>query len=100
MGGRLQHARRRYRTVWISDVHLGFRGCGAGLLLDLLRSSECDRLYLVGDTIDMWAVKKRSIYEFKRPFSDGTTRVLLEPLDFIARRANPHPRACQTTRAP
>jgi len=47
------------RTVWISDVHLGFRGCSAELLLDFLRRIECERLYLVGDIIDIWSMKRR-----------------------------------------
>lgn len=51
----------RFRTVWISDVHLGFRGCSADLLLDFLRSIECDTLYLVGDIVDIWSMK-RSLY--------------------------------------
>ena len=49
---------RRYRTVFISDVHLGSRGCQAELLLDFIRSVECDRLYLVGDIIDGWQIKR------------------------------------------
>lgn len=51
--------RRHYRTVWISDVHLGFRGCSADYLLEFLHSFECDTLYLVGDIIDLWQIKKR-----------------------------------------
>ena len=38
--------------VWISDVHLGFRGCSAEYLPDFLRSTECEYLHPVGDTID------------------------------------------------
>lgn len=49
---------RRYRTVFISDVHLGFRGCSAEFLLHFLRSIECEYLYLVGDIIDVWQMKK------------------------------------------
>lgn len=48
----------RVRTAWISDVHLGFRGCSADLLLDFLRNVECDQLYLVGDIFDVWNMKK------------------------------------------
>ena len=48
----------RFRTVFISDVHLGFRGCSAEYLLDFLKSIETDTLYLVGDIIDMWSLKK------------------------------------------
>ena len=50
--------KRRYRTVWISDIHLGTRGCNAVMLLDFLRSVECDVLYLVGDILDGWRLRK------------------------------------------
>jgi UDP-2,3-diacylglucosamine pyrophosphatase LpxH len=49
----------RVRTVWISDVHLGFRGCSADRLLHFLQSFECDFLYLVGDIIDVLEMKRR-----------------------------------------
>jgi UDP-2,3-diacylglucosamine pyrophosphatase LpxH len=48
---------RRYRSVFISDIHLGTRGCQAELLLDFIRHVECDRLYLVGDIVDGWKLK-------------------------------------------
>lgn len=48
---------RRYRSVFISDIHLGTRGCQAELLLDFIRHVECDNLYLVGDIIDGWKLK-------------------------------------------
>jgi UDP-2,3-diacylglucosamine pyrophosphatase LpxH len=48
----------RYRTIWISDTHLGTRNCKAEFLLDFLRSTESDTLYLVGDIIDGWAMKR------------------------------------------
>jgi len=51
----------QFRTGWISDVHLGTRGCKAAALLDFLRSHEFDKLYLVGDLIDIWALR-RGIY--------------------------------------
>jgi len=50
-----------YRTLFISDVHLGSRGCQAGMLLDFLRSVRCETLYLVGDIIDFWSLE-RSFY--------------------------------------
>jgi UDP-2,3-diacylglucosamine pyrophosphatase LpxH len=50
--------KRKYRTVWISDIHLGTRGCNAELLLDFLRSIECETLYLVGDILDGWRLRK------------------------------------------
>lgn len=46
-----------FRSVFISDVHLGTRGCQAELLLDFIRSMECEQLYLVGDIIDGWKLK-------------------------------------------
>lgn len=47
------------RTVWISDIHLGSRDCKAEYLLKFLDNISCDTLYLVGDIIDMWAMKKK-----------------------------------------
>jgi UDP-2,3-diacylglucosamine pyrophosphatase LpxH len=51
--------RRRYRTVWISDVHLGTRGCNDRMLIDFLDHVDSDTLYLVGDILDGWRMKKR-----------------------------------------
>lgn len=47
------------RTVWISDLHLGYRDCKAQYLLNFLDQIQCDTLYLVGDVVDFWALKKR-----------------------------------------
>jgi UDP-2,3-diacylglucosamine pyrophosphatase LpxH len=47
----------QFRTIWISDVHLGTRACKAEYLLDFLRHTESRYLYLVGDMIDFWALK-------------------------------------------
>lgn len=49
------------RTIWLSDVHLGSRACRIDLLLDFLRYTECDTLYLVGDIIDLERLR-RSFY--------------------------------------
>jgi len=48
----------QYRTIWISDVHLGTRGCKAELLLDFLRCTEARTIYLVGDIVDGWRLRK------------------------------------------
>ena len=48
-----------YRAVFISDLHLGTPGCQADTLLDFLKHTECDHLYLVGDIIDGWQLKQR-----------------------------------------
>lgn len=50
-----------YRTGWISDVHLGTRGSKAVELLNFLREAEFETLYVVGDLIDIWAMR-RAIY--------------------------------------
>jgi len=47
-----------FRTIWVSDTHLGTRGCKAEFLLDFLRHTKCDTLYLVGDIIDGWRLKR------------------------------------------
>ena len=47
-----------YRTVWISDIHLGTSGCQARALLDFLRRVDCETLYLVGDIIDGWQLRR------------------------------------------
>ena len=49
---------QRHRTIWISDVHLGTPGCKAEFLLDFLRCNESATLYLVGDIIDGWRLRK------------------------------------------
>ena len=49
----------RYRTVFISDLHLGTAGCQAGPLLEFLKSHPSDHLYLVGDIFDGWQLRKR-----------------------------------------
>jgi UDP-2,3-diacylglucosamine pyrophosphatase LpxH len=48
----------RYRSIWISDVHLGTRGCQAEQLLDFLKHTESEHLYLVGDIIDLWRMRR------------------------------------------
>jgi UDP-2,3-diacylglucosamine pyrophosphatase LpxH len=52
---------KHYRTGWISDVHLGTRGSKATALLQFLKDAEFETLYLVGDLIDIWALR-RGIY--------------------------------------
>jgi UDP-2,3-diacylglucosamine pyrophosphatase LpxH len=49
----------RYRSVFISDLHLGSPGCKVECLLDFLRHVESDTLYLVGDIVDGWRLDKK-----------------------------------------
>lgn len=48
----------RYRAVFISDIHLGTRGCKADELLHFLDNISCDQIYLVGDIVDGWRLTK------------------------------------------
>lgn len=48
----------QYRTIWISDVHLGTRECQAEKLLSFLKNNDAEYLFLVGDIIDFWALKR------------------------------------------
>ncbi|MDO6462015.1 UDP-2,3-diacylglucosamine diphosphatase [Granulosicoccaceae sp. 1_MG-2023] len=48
----------KFRSIFISDVHLGTKNCKAGYLLDFLQQSDCAHLYLVGDIFDLWQMKK------------------------------------------
>ncbi|HET7794191.1 MAG TPA: UDP-2,3-diacylglucosamine diphosphatase [Rhizobacter sp.] len=49
---------QRYRSLWISDLHLGTPGCQAQALLDFLKRTECEHLFLVGDIIDGWQLRR------------------------------------------
>lgn len=51
----------KYKSIFISDTHLGTRGCQAELLCHFLKTNTSENLYIVGDFIDMWALK-RSTY--------------------------------------
>ena len=55
----MQSAPRKVRAIFVSDVHLGTSACQAEYLLDMLSSVDCERLYLVGDIIDLIAMRKR-----------------------------------------
>jgi UDP-2,3-diacylglucosamine pyrophosphatase LpxH len=64
----------RYRALFISDTHLGTRGCKAEYLLDFLRHNESDTLYLVGDVIDGWAL--RNGFYWPQSHNDVVQKVL------------------------
>lgn len=67
------------RTAFISDVHLGTADCKATYLLDFLRQLRCERLYLVGDIIDMEALAKRRWWH-------ATHSAVIDELFRLARR--------------
>src|SRR5262245_20582936 len=64
----------RVRTLWVSDVHLGTRGCRADALLEFLEAHECEFLYPVGDIIDFWRLKRSP--HWPQSHSDVIRRVL------------------------
>ncbi|KAB1075198.1 UDP-2,3-diacylglucosamine diphosphatase [Methylobacterium planeticum] len=47
----------RVRTLFLSDMHLGTKGCQAGLLLEFLKDYDADEIYLVGDIVDGWQLR-------------------------------------------
>jgi len=63
-----------YRSVFLSDIHLGTRGCQAELLLDFLRQLSCDHLYLVGDIVDGWRLKTN--WYWPQPHNDVVQKIL------------------------
>lgn len=48
-----------YRSIFVSDLHLGARACQAEIFRDFLKKNTCDNLFLVGDIVDGWRLKKR-----------------------------------------
>ena len=64
----------RYRTIFLSDIHLGCKACQADMLLDFLRHTESDRLYLVGDIVDGWQLKRK--WFWPQPHNDVIQKIL------------------------
>ena len=65
---------QRYRAIFLSDIHLGTPGCKAAHLMDFLRHTESDELYLVGDIIDGWALRSR--FHWPQAHNDVVQKVL------------------------
>ena len=49
----------QYKSVFLSDIHLGFNGCSVEKLEHFMDSMSCDNLFLVGDIVDLWAMKDK-----------------------------------------
>lgn len=64
----------RHRAIWLSDIHLGTRGCKAEFLLDFLRHNEADHIYLLGDIIDGWRLRKS--WYWPRQHNDVVQKIL------------------------
>lgn len=67
----------KYKSIFISDVHLGTRDCKADLLNDFLKHNTCEKLYLVGDIIDAWKIQQN-----KLKWKDSHTKVVRRVLGF------------------
>ena len=52
------HVKQKYRTIFLSDIHLGTKGCKAGHLLDFLNHVTAETIYLVGDIFDGWQMER------------------------------------------
>lgn len=66
---------KKYKALFISDIHLGTKDCQADLLNDFLRKNSCEKLYLVGDIIDAWKIQQNK-FRWKNSHSDVVRRVL------------------------
>jgi UDP-2,3-diacylglucosamine pyrophosphatase LpxH len=55
----MQKPQHRYRTIWISDIHLGYLHCKADFLCEFLDHCHSDTLYLVGDVVDFWSLRSQ-----------------------------------------
>lgn len=70
---------KRYRAVFLSDLHLGSDGCRASLVLEFLDSMECEELYLVGDVVDGWVGRRAHRWKHEH------TSVLIRLLELSVR---------------
>jgi len=65
---------RKYKSIFISDIHLGTRGCKAEQLCDFLKNNTSDNLYLVGDIIDGWRLRRK--YYWPQSHTNVVRRIL------------------------
>ena len=65
---------KSYRTIWISDIHLGTPACQAERLLDFLKHHDSEYLYLVGDVFDGWSLKRG--WFWKQSYNDVIQKIL------------------------
>jgi len=64
----------KYKSIFVSDIHLGTRFSQAELFLEFLKDTESDNLYLVGDIIDGWAIKRK--FKWEQSHSDVIQKIL------------------------
>ena len=90
--------RIRVRSVFVSDVHLGSRGCRADLLLEFLKSVEMDYLFLVGDIVDLWSLRRN--FYWPQEHNDVLRTILGKAKDGTRVTSASLPRALSLTPAP
>jgi UDP-2,3-diacylglucosamine pyrophosphatase LpxH len=66
---------KTYRSIFISDVHLGTRDCQADKLNNFLKNNTCEKLYLVGDIIDAWKIQQNRL-RWKKSHTNVIRRIL------------------------
>jgi UDP-2,3-diacylglucosamine pyrophosphatase LpxH len=66
---------KTYRSIFISDIHLGTKDCKAGELNNFLKNNTCNTLYLVGDIIDAWKIKQNK-WRWKQSHTNVIRRIL------------------------
>ena len=66
---------KKYRTIAISDVHLGTRDCKADQLNNFLKNNTCEIMYLVGDIIDAWKIQQNR-WKWRQSHSNVIRRIL------------------------
>ncbi len=64
----------KYRTIFVSDIHLGTKFIQADKFLDFLKNTESQNLYLVGDIIDGWVIKRK--FKWKQSHSNVIQKLL------------------------
>lgn len=66
---------KTYRSIFISDVHLGTKDCKAESLNNFLKHNTCNTLYLIGDIIDGWKIKQNK-WRWKQSHTNVIRRIL------------------------
>ena len=66
---------RTYNSIFISDTHLGSKGCKADILNNFLKNNTCHNLYLVGDIIDGWKIQQNK-WHWRQSHTNVVRRVL------------------------
>lgn len=66
---------KQYKSIFISDIHLGTRDCQATALVDFLKHNRAHKLYLVGDILDAWKIKQNK-WAWKKDHTDVVVNIL------------------------